>query len=428
MKQIKYLFILIVSIMIIASCSDMDDYLKYTGGKEIVYTGKVDSLIMRSGRERVVVDGLLIADPNIVKVNVYWDVEGKKDSVIFSDQADPSAPNYLKRKAVGIDTLFYSIPLPEDTYNFKVFTYDRQGRSSVEVNIVGQSLGEKYQKSLYDRPIKSIMQKAGYMEIEWYNSDLTSFVELTWFDSDDAENRTMVYAEDKVTRLLNAKENEPIKMQTFHYPASYAIDIFSVPPRYIKADSDWTELYIKNSGNDEVGFWGTTLGSASGANYGSLIDWTVTDPVKISGIYAGWSDRDKFGVLYFESKAGTPIKNGQIYQTVTLPAGAYKLHYVCNAVAPATSDATRVTAYFVASRGTVLPDIDVLQDNTLISADENILGYIRGAGGSNFKNNTLPIQFTLDEETEITFGFVANLDGSSRIHIQNVKLISAAVL
>ena len=47
-----------------SSCTQMDEYLKYTDGKEILYIGKPEGMQMCSGKGRVQFYGILI-DPKI---------------------------------------------------------------------------------------------------------------------------------------------------------------------------------------------------------------------------------------------------------------------------------------------------------------------------------------------------------------------------
>src|SRR6188474_3700427 len=69
--RVMLLFCVVLALAI-GACTDMDDYLKYTGGKDLIYTGKVDSVHVLAGNSRVVISGLLIADPKITQVKIYW--------------------------------------------------------------------------------------------------------------------------------------------------------------------------------------------------------------------------------------------------------------------------------------------------------------------------------------------------------------------
>ena len=53
-------------IVLIHSCaSSADDYLKFTEGGAISYTGKIDSLKIFSGRDRIKIEGLIVWDPKV---------------------------------------------------------------------------------------------------------------------------------------------------------------------------------------------------------------------------------------------------------------------------------------------------------------------------------------------------------------------------
>ena len=73
MKQIiKHISpaLLLLALLGVTSCTKMDDYLKYTDGKEILYTGIPDLIEMYSGYNRVVFRGLLASDPKIAKIKI----------------------------------------------------------------------------------------------------------------------------------------------------------------------------------------------------------------------------------------------------------------------------------------------------------------------------------------------------------------------
>jgi hypothetical protein len=132
MKNLKGILVVALLVAAVAACTDMDDYLKYTGGKELIYTGRVDSVHARAGNNRVVITGLLIADPKIVKLKIYWNI--RQDSLTMDIERSP-----------GVDSLSIPIPLPEGRYNFELITYDAVGNSSVTVFAVGSSNGTNYQ-------------------------------------------------------------------------------------------------------------------------------------------------------------------------------------------------------------------------------------------------------------------------------------------
>ncbi len=413
MKQINFIFFSTVFALFMMgglfSCTPMDDYLKYTDGKEIVYTGSVDLVQFRSGKERVVFTGLLISDPKINKVNIYWDNRG--DSIIFN----------VDRKPVGIDTLEVSIPLPEGSYNFQIYTFDINGNSSVPMNAIGYSYGANYERGLYDRPVKDVVQKEDHVLVEWYNSDPTSFVQLDYQDSNDIWYNRIILPENDTTMLADCKPGSEIKMQTYYIPDTLAIDTFKVArSKYISADVDCTNK-IKNAGGGTNGILGEELAES----FGYPLDWIVNDAVKVDAQRQGWSKTGKS--LYFESIADKNIENGKAYQTFTLPKGKYTAEYNCSGGSPLTGNHDRVDLYFVASKGASLPDFNAIEPVVPEDVDKNMLSYYR-LEASKMIPGRYQISFVLTEETEITLGFVMTLKGARSIYqVDEVKLTKNAV-
>jgi hypothetical protein len=416
MRQSIYIlvFICLVSAggLLIPSCSDMDDYLKYTEGKEILYTGKVDSMHFRSGKERVVFSGLLISDQSINKVCIYYN--NRKDSIILPIE-----------RSGGIDTLEHEIRLPEGAYNFEVYTFNNNGNPSVVSNTVGRSYGARYEETLYDRPIKGIKQGDGYVLIDWYNADPTAFVELIYEDETDRTHTRYIPASSDTSMLIGCKPASVIQMQTCYLPDIYAVDTFRVgtQPRFINADADFTTSYIKNAGAGGTGI----SGIAVEGNFGYPNDWIVTDPVKTDGGKHGWSKVDK--ALYFESLKGKNVDNGKVYQTIRLPKGKYTASYNCLKGFPTSGNLDKVDLYFIAAKGQTLPDIQTLE------TDETTLSFYRIEKGIPVRGWTKhDVSFSIDEDnTEISLGFVMNLKTAdsdktnSSYEVSEVKLIFNAV-
>jgi hypothetical protein len=408
MKKIQFIVFAFVTCMagmwLLSGCTDMDDYLKYTGGKEVVYPGKVDFVIFRSGRERVVFTGYLVSDPNIRKVSIFWN--NRTDSLILDVQ-----------RSAGIDSLEANIPLPEGTYNFQVYSHDAEGRSSIVTNVSGKSYGAGYEKGLYDRPVKSVIQNPNNVVINWYNGDPTCFVRVDYVGTDNMPHTTFAPSTRDTTILPYCKPLTEIKLQTFYLPDETAIDTFMVAnPWYVSADADITETYIKNSGAGNVGIQGNYLNGNN--TWGEPIDWIVTDPVKVNAHQHGWANRDG-GVLHPETWGTGDFENGKIYQAFTLPKGKYELSYYCvGAAAGGGSDWSRINAYFVAAKGSAPPDINNIE------SDANVLGLFHGNGSTFTDWHT--VTFTLDEETQINIGFVFSLKNESQFRIKELKLLYKA--
>ncbi|RYE17761.1 MAG: hypothetical protein EOP45_15215, partial [Sphingobacteriaceae bacterium] len=100
MRKINTTFLTLLLVTVIVSCSKSDEYKKYLENGETFYTGKLDSVKVYSGRNRVKIMGLLPADPKITRCKITWN-DGKDSAV------------YPISKGVGVDSFSQIINVPE---------------------------------------------------------------------------------------------------------------------------------------------------------------------------------------------------------------------------------------------------------------------------------------------------------------------------
>ncbi|WP_207534522.1 DUF4998 domain-containing protein [Desertivirga arenae] len=395
MKYSKYKLLIVLSLIFsgLVSCSKMDDYLKYTDGKDKLYTGKLDSVKIRSGRERVVVTGLLTSDPKVSRLKIAYN--SSKDSVVMN----------IYRSA-GVDTIKVPIALAEGTHSFEITTYDNQGNSSVTVRTTGRSYGNVYQQTLFNRAVKHIEKTGGDIAIDFYSADINSpFSRLTYTDINNQVRNIKVSNDDTRVTLKDFKSLTEVKLQSLFLPDSIAIDTFYAEPQFFRVSEDVTSIYLKNAGNPFQ-----RAGNGSG-KWDMPKDWLYNSNVlnQDGSRLGGWS-WDNNGVIHFESKdwGGDGVNNGKLYQTFTLPAGKYA--FEVNKDAGGGS----INANFVVSKGAVIPDIDKLNDQTVVLGkyhwDEN------NTGG----NPT--VQIILNEPTQIAAGFVVSTGSYTWLRIKGLKL------
>ena len=111
------------------ACTDMDEYKKISGDEEIVYPGKIEEAIVYTGDGRGGVEGLCKSDPKIVSCRVYWGLGSEYVEV----PVDMSGGPFRVRREIA---------LPENSYNFDIYTYAAEGNRSIPVNVTGKSYGE----------------------------------------------------------------------------------------------------------------------------------------------------------------------------------------------------------------------------------------------------------------------------------------------
>jgi hypothetical protein len=398
MKNInKVLFLCLGVVLAIGACTDMDDYLKYTGGKDLIYTGKVDSVHVRAGANRVVITGLLISDPKITLLKAYWNT--RQDSLIMNIE-----------RSVGVDSLSIPIDLPEGRYNFELITYDAEGNASVTVFSSGSSYGVTYQESLINRPIKAAEKTGDHqVEVEMYNGDETAiFTEVTYTNVDDEETVVRVPGDVPNVILPDIKNQTKFKYQTYYLPEELAIDTFRSEPQIIGVSEDITATYLKNPGYPFL------RGDAGTGKWGTPKDWLFNAAAtnQNGGQGGGWS-WDDGGVVHFETQdwGGSGVSNGKVWQTFELPEGTYTMSFETG-----NHGGGDYTVEELVVKGTELPDIGNLGEP---------LAVFHGIPGGSL-GGTHHLTFTLDEPTTISTGWVVSTGQYVYLQFRSVKLIVAS--
>lgn len=393
----KYSSILTVAALLctMISCSKWDDFKQYTAEGETLYTGKIDSVKINPGRLRVQMTGLLPADPKIVKCVITWN-DGK-DSVVFPINKS------------GVSGVFnQTFAVNEGLKNFRIKTYDAEGNSSVAVQATGMVYGPNYESGLVNRPIGSAeLLSSGNTVINWDAIDTSSGAKGTyvWYkDVNNADKSVFTPVSQSVTTLPNYKPGSTFQYSTMYLPSVKCIDTFYSAKQTAGVKYDVTATYIKNAG--------TGFANIAGGNdrWQTPADWITTADVRNGGNNIGGLDNGSWlpsKALSIEAWWGmTPIPNGKIYQTFTLPAGKY-------AYTATTGDCSSGgTKYMSVSGGTSLPDIA----NVMTQA-------IAYKSVAKFADNT--ITFKLDAPTVVSLGIQAGMTAEGNfMKVFKVRLYS----
>jgi hypothetical protein len=222
-KYYTYSLVAAVFCGIIYSCSKMDDtYDDFIKDGEIVYTGRVDSVRPWPGNNRIYLSMLLISDPKISKVKVFWNTGSQSDSTEKEVQ-----------RSAGIDTVWFSFnKMPEGTFTFNIYTFDKLGHKSVKTDIIGDVYGEKYIAQLVNRAIKSgSYDGAGKQAvIKWFGvgTDVIG-EEIIYTDSSGVTRKQFEMHQsikDSLTILPAYKKGNSFQFRTLYKPTPYAIDTF----------------------------------------------------------------------------------------------------------------------------------------------------------------------------------------------------------
>ena len=367
---------MLVVVSLINGCSKFDDYkVKYLQAGSISYPGIIDSVQVLSGKNRVMLKGIIVADPKLVKYRVFWN--SRNDSI-----------EGLLHPSGKVDTFKATINnLAEGVLSFEIRTYDKDGNISVPVTATGNVYGDIYQSSLTTRGItKAEVQPDNSALINWADVNADGGVigmQVKFTDNSGINHDTLLQstATGLSSTLPDFKSGTSLNYRTAFLPTKTAIDTFYCDYQIKSVKAEVTAVYLKNTKQPFAKNYSTD------SRWAVPTDWNVNDAALNHSGYGGWGS-DNGTVLVMEGGwawGSAPIINGKMSQTVTLPPGKYSFKITVQ-----EGNASKV--FIAAAADTTLPNTDKLS-SALASAD--------------WKNG--PISFTLTGETQVTIGILATI-------------------
>lgn len=213
MKRLIYLG----AIIALASCSKQDrSYYDFIKNGAIVYTGKADSLKAFSGKERVMLNWILASDQNITGCKIYWNFGA--DSLVMAVKKSPR-PDTIQ---VSIDNL------SEGSYNFEVFTLDKEGHTSIGTEAIGNSYGANFQSTLSNRPIRTSAKETATnsINITWVGQDDKCLGTEWIYTGEDQQPKRYFSAQGDTTLISSCDLDKPVTYRTLFIPEKQAVDTF----------------------------------------------------------------------------------------------------------------------------------------------------------------------------------------------------------
>jgi hypothetical protein len=386
----------LILLIVFASCSPMDSYKKYMKHGIQNYAGKIDSLTILPGKDRVLVKGLFIGDSKITEVRIYWN--SKKDSVVVPVQ-----------RRHNVDTLHtYINNLNQGLYNFVVITYDSLGAFSVPVHATSKVYGKNYEESLLKRKIISAnLQDSGSVLIKWaeINENTGAIGTLVKYLNNEQDTVSVFSSvSESQTTLKNYAPGNGITYKTLYRPGSDAIDTFYVNSSH-SVHAEVTDKYLSNTGPG-------VKRAAPGGRFGVLGAPWITNAAgknKDGGTIGGYTSDNRWGhdgQINWETWGNTPVQNGKIYQVTSkpLPPGTYTIKYDEYSEIQSNS-----SVYCIVNAGkNGIPSLSDLDE---------ALGYSLLYNGANVgettpnKTETQKYSFTLDHKQYVSIGFLGNIVG-----------------
>ena len=224
MKKILRYLTGIVSVICLLSCDDNNSlHQKYIDQGETIYVGKVDSVKVFPGNNRVKCTWELKTDPRIVKTEIAW-----------SDDAFVAVP--VNRSTSGVLQMETVIDIPEGIYQLRFLNRNNEGDRSLAVEQTVEVYGERYVNALRNRTVLAIATSdSTECEVSWSiaeNTAVYTSVRYVDFSVPDTpvEREIRVENNEMKTQLVGAEPNKSFSVTTFHKPEN-GIDIVSAAPR-----------------------------------------------------------------------------------------------------------------------------------------------------------------------------------------------------
>lgn len=334
MKPIYKLIFSLIAISIF-SCTGEDEYKKYMAGGEISYTGKAGNLTASPGRNRIKLRYGLVKNPNINKTVIYWG--SKQDSLVVN----------FDRSVLQTDTVETMINnLPEGSYSFEIYNFDKVGNMSVPSYVTARSYGNRYETGLYDRSLLSSegLNLDGDIKLSWGDSIMTSVgVEIKYTSKTGEILSVRLNNDAKTVTLAGCNTAKPIMYRTFYIPEPIAIDTFATqfstykpenmvlnldrtkfkefrlnndsPVREGNINTLWDGLICTNPDNfyDQVGYGNYNTGYNNETPASFTVDLGVRTELyrfRISFYWPWMADCPKRYELWGYTKDGEPPVNG----------------------------------------------------------------------------------------------------------------------
>jgi hypothetical protein len=380
-----------------AACSSStDSFRPFVTKKAPKYSQRLDTVLVRTGKDRVVFKIPKPIDPTVKEVDIYWN--SGTDSLKKDFMADKDT------LVVKIDTLE-----GDQSYSFNFYTRDQKGNRSLKLNRLIKIYGSQYASSLLNRALNDYLYEPGSTSqssqaiLEW--ATVTSGMvgtKVIYTNQFDESDTVFTPADSSQTVLKNFElsKNPVIKYQTLYLPTSAEIDTFA---SHTTSTSEITGIKLINSGpNFKHGDW-------DGKQYGNLKGWIANEALKNQGGYGGYdggySDEGQLNIRQWQQR-DDKMTNGKLFQTITLPKGSYtfKIFISQNSYMNYGQSVTDL----VVAKGKILPDVSEL--------DSKALAYNSISNGS--------ISFKLGQTTQISIGFVSTLTSyEQQLEVEKVRLL-----
>lgn len=210
-RYIAYSLALLSGVFLL-SCGEMDDtYREFIEDGEIVYSGRPSQFTAHSGNKRMVLSFYLVPDPKIIRAKILWrNPELPSGTNPLPGQRNPGKDSVEIEIQPNVATNYHELGisnLEEGIYTFEMYTFDKNGNSSIRTETIGEVFGEVFRSSIVNRPLERVVHYKQFnnpdsnLDFEWLGAAKTIVaVDIKYTNIEGVEQ---VYRDTKVVVVEN---------------------------------------------------------------------------------------------------------------------------------------------------------------------------------------------------------------------------------
>jgi len=232
MKNLKFKIIIFFCLIAITnSCEDMDKiHSQYLNG-EIIYSGKLDTLLIRPGLYRAQLEGYTHLLGNSNKVIIEFDDRNEVFDI------EENVPEIFSAIIENLD---------EDFYEFDVTTQDQEGNLSVPQTVSGYAVGDNFVNDQPPREINDFTFETDGNFVNFFGNAESEFVIYTTVDYENENGsvtRDTLFFEDNRVELINFLPQGNITTRSYIQSGLRGIDTVALDEvDYSLPDVPYSEL------------------------------------------------------------------------------------------------------------------------------------------------------------------------------------------
>ena len=217
----------VLALLSVAGCYSIDDTQKeWTDKGETIYVGKLDSLEVRSGMNRVEIVGDTRYLRTAKTCTVTYEVMDEQGMTV------EKVNEYVLTDVIGDDGKARLIVdgLESGSYYFDVLTFDSYGNKSVPSQVYGVAYGEEDVLVETPRRLSALTPRPDCsVNLEW-NDATSTYVELKYVDADGAEQTMKIEGDPVVTNIESWMMGGKVSVQTFILKNETDLDMIALDP------------------------------------------------------------------------------------------------------------------------------------------------------------------------------------------------------